>query len=36
MATQQLTEEDAATELLGELLKNIGVSKALSIEHPML
>jgi hypothetical protein len=36
MVTQKLTEEDAATELLGELLTKIGVTKAVFIEHPTL
>jgi hypothetical protein len=36
MATQKETQEDAATELLGELLPKIGVTKAQFIEHPLL
>jgi hypothetical protein len=36
IATQKLTVEDAATDLLGELLTNIGVTKAVSINHPEL
>jgi hypothetical protein len=36
MVTQKVTEEDAATDLLGELLTNIGVTKAVFIENPTL
>ena len=36
MATQKVTEEDAATDVLDELLNKIGVTKAVFIEHPTL